>query len=600
MKKFPAFTFLLLCLAILPAQKLFSQDKAFNKMLDNYYMERMQLIPLEGTQSGDSTKNDKLYADFTDSYRAKLSGFFTRYLTSVKKIDRNKLKGNDRIHYDIFKREMEVSLEGLSRQWFTNFVLYPEHQYMPFNQFGGVPLWMGQLGSGEGSQPFKSITDYENWIRRATAFSAWTDSAIIYFRKGIEKNIVLPQTLVKKMIPQLEEMLVSDPKKSLFYGPVNKMPDNFTNAERKRFTTDYTKLINEQLVPSYRKLWSFFKNEYLSKARKTTGISSLADGKKYYEYLIHSWTTTNKTPEEIYQTGLDEVKRIRAAMDSVRNTVGFKGDLNAFFLFMKTDKRFMPYKTAEEVLDAYRAIQSKIDPNLKKMFNHTPKTPFEVRQTEAYRAASASAEYNMGSVDGTRPGIFYVPILDATTFNVTSGMEGLFLHEAIPGHHYQLSLQLENTKLPKFLRFSFYGAYVEGWGLYSESLGKELGVYTDPYQLIGSLGKEIHRSIRLVVDVGMHSKNMTREEAIKYMMENEPINEQKATAEIERYMAMPGQALSYKIGSIKIRELRTRHEKMLGKKFDLAAFHDELLQGGSMPLEILEKKMDSWAATKKR
>jgi uncharacterized protein (DUF885 family) len=262
---------------------------------------------------------------------------------------------------------------------------------------------------------------------------------------------------------------------------------------------------------------------------------------------------------------------------------------------MKTSKQFMPFKTPEEVLNAYRNIQQQIQPNLSKMFSRTPKTGFEIRQTEAFRAASASAEYNQGSPDGSRPGIFYVPILDATTYNTTSGMESLFLHEAIPGHHYQISLQQENADLPKFRRFAWYGAYGEGWALYSESLGKELGLYKDPYQYMGALGDEIHRAIRLVVDVALHTKGWTREQAIRYMMENEAISEQGATAEIERYMAIPGQALSYKIGALKIAELRNKYQQQLGDRFMLAAFHDELLEGGVMPLEILERKMDEWA-----
>jgi uncharacterized protein (DUF885 family) len=286
-------------------------------------------------------------------------------------------------------------------------------------------------------------------------------------------------------------------------------------------------------------------------------------------------------------------------MDSVKNAVGFKGDLAAFFEYMKTDKKFMPYKTPGEVLAAFHKIHATMQPNLDKMFNHVPKTPFEIRQTEAFRAASASAEYNQGTPDGKRPGIFYVPILDATKFNTTSGMESLFLHEAIPGHHYQISLQQEDTTLPKFRRFGGQNAYVEGWALYCESLGKELGLFTDPYQYMGALGDEIHRAIRLVVDVAIHEKGMTREEAIKYMMDNEAINEQGATAEIERYMAIPGQALGYKIGALKIRELRTKYEKELGDKFKIASFHDEVLKDGSMPLDLLEKKMDEWATHQK-
>jgi len=571
-------------------------NKELANIFEEYYQERMNFLPLEATQNGDVLKNDKLYADFTDSFRSKLKGLFEKYQIKIQKINTSELSENDKINYNIFKREMSVTLEGLSVGYFSTYVLYPEHQFMPFNQFGGIPLWLGQLGSGTGSQPFETIEDYNNWIKRATAFTAWSDSAIVYFRKGIKAGIVLPESLVVKMIPQMESMVVNDPTTSIFYGPVNKMPESFSEVDRKKYTREITLLINQQLIPSYKKLSDFLKSEYLPKSRKSAGIYALKNGKEYYNYLIHFWTTTNKSPDEIYEIGLSEVKRIRAIMDSVKTTTGYTGDLKSFFEYMKTDKQFMPYKTPEEVLNAYRAIQYKIEPNLKKMFNTVPKTPFEVRQTEAYRAASASAEYNLGSPDGNRPGIFYVPILDATKFNITSGMEGLFLHEAIPGHHYQLSLQQENESLPKFIRFASYGAYVEGWGLYSESLGKELGLYTDPFQYIGALNKEMQRAIRLVVDVGIHSKNLTREQAIEYMLENMPISEKGATSEVERYMAMPAQALSYKIGSLKLRELRTRYEQKLGSKFKLASFHDELLGGGSMPLEILEKKMDAWSA----
>ncbi|MFD1257186.1 DUF885 domain-containing protein [Mucilaginibacter terrae] len=353
------------------------------------------------------------------------------------------------------------------------------------------------------------------------------------------------------------------------------------------------------VVPTYKQLGSYLKNNYLPHTRSTSGYSSLPNGTAMYAYLVKQNTTTDKKPEEIYQLGLTEVARIRSQMDSIKNKVEFKGDLKAFFEYMKTDKKFMPYKTPKEVLDAFENIHKRMEPNLKKMFNRTPKTPLEIRQTEAFRAASASAEYNQGSADGSRPGVFYVPILDAGTFNTTSGMESLFLHEAIPGHHYQISLTQENTSLPKFRRFTYDNAYVEGWALYCESLGKELGLYADPYQHMGALGDEMHRAIRLVVDVAIHTKGMTREQAIKYIMDNEAISEQGATAEIERYMAIAGQALGYKIGALKIRELRTKAEKELGSKFNLAEFHDEVLKDGSMPLSVLDAKINAWIAAKK-
>jgi uncharacterized protein (DUF885 family) len=354
-------------------------------------------------------------------------------------------------------------------------------------------------------------------------------------------------------------------------------------------------MISKDIVPSYKKLAVFLQTEYLPKARTSTGINALQGGDELYKYFVQYWTTTQKTPDEIYQTGILEVKRIRTEMELVKNQVGFKDSLNAFFTFMKTDKQFMPYKTAEEVLAAFSRIQATIDPNLKKMFTLVPKTKFEIRQTEAFRAASASAEYYPGLPDGSRAGVFYVPIIDATTFNTTSGMESLFLHEAIPGHHYQLSLQSENLDLPSFRRFLWYGAYGEGYALYCESLGKELGLYKDPYQYMGALGDEMHRAIRLVVDVAMHTGKMTREEAIKYMMENEAISEQGAVAEIERYMVYPGQALSYKTGALKIRELRNKYSQQLGAKFNLASFHNTFLKDGCMPLNLIEKSMDDWA-----
>ena len=573
-------------------------NKQLAALFEKYYNGRMALIPIEATVNGDSRFNDVLPIDFTDSYRQKLTDFFTANLNAVKQIDREQLNEADRTSYDIFKREMEMSIEGLQHQYLA-ISEYAIDGHAPFTQFWGLPLTFGQMGSGSYAQPFNTVKDYDNWLKRAGGFAAWADSAIVYFKKGIATGNVLPAKLVIKMIPEMQNMVAKEVTKSIYYEPVKKMPDSFPEAEKKRLTAAYTALIRDTLSPAFQKLATFLKNEYLPKARTTTGYKDVPDGPALYDYLVRYWTTTTKKPEEIYNTGLEEVKRIRAIMDSVKNAVGFKGDLKAFFEYMRTDKKFMPYKTPDEVLNAFKNIQARIEPHLKDMFGRVPKMKFEIRQTEAFRAASAAAEYKPGTPDGKRPGIFYVPILDATKFNTTSGMESLFLHEAIPGHHFQMSLQLEDTTLPTFRRFLWYGAYGEGWALYCESLGKELGLYTDPYQYMGALGDEIHRAIRLVVDVGMHTKNMTREQAIAYMMDNEAINEQGATAEIERYMAMPAQALSYKIGALKIRELRNKYSQEQGSKFSLAAFHDEFLHFGCMPLELVEKNMDAWAASKK-
>jgi uncharacterized protein (DUF885 family) len=561
----------------------------FNQFLDNYYEGNLKLSPLEATLNGDNRYNDQLTIDISEAERAKQLAFFQLTLDSLKRYDDSKLNDNDKLSYDVLKRDLELSIEGFSFH----------DNYMPVNQFSALPLLIGQLASGQSAQPFKTVQDYDNWLKRVAIYANWLDSAIVYSRKGIEANMVLPKSLVVKIIPQMESMIVADPTKSLFYAPIDLMPASFSDSDKVRLKNAYVVAIAEKVTPAYKRINDFLKQEYLPKARATSGLSGIPDGVDYYKYLVRLSTTTSKTPGEIYNTGLNEVKRIRSEMEKIKSQVGFIGDLAAFLEYLRTDKRFMPYKTPPDVLNAFYRIYKTMQPNLRKMFTDTPKTKFEIRQTEAFRSASASAEYNQGTPDGSRPGIFYVPILDAATFNVTSGMESLFLHEAIPGHHYQISLQQENTQLPKFRRFGGNNAYVEGWALYCESLGKELGLYTDPYQYMGALGDEIHRAIRLVVDVAIHTKNMTREEAIKYMMENEAISEQGATAEIERYMAIPAQALGYKIGALKIRELRTKYEKELGSKFDLADFHTQVLKDGSLPLDVLESKLDKWANAKK-
>jgi uncharacterized protein (DUF885 family) len=342
----------------------------------------------------------------------------------------------------------------------------------------------------------------------------------------------------------------------------------------------------------------FLKNEYLPACRNESGISAIPNGKAYYDYLINYHTTTNMTSNEIFEVGKKEVERISQEMEKVKEQVGFKGSLKDFFDELRIKKELTPYKKPEEVIEHFHAIHDKMKPNLEKLFNQVPKTPFEIRRTEAFREASASAEYMQGSIDGTRPGIFYVPIPNVTKYNTLSD-EDLFLHEAIPGHHYQISLQQENTSLPAFRKLLGYSAYTEGWALYTESLGKELGLYTDPYQYFGMLSAEMHRSIRLVVDAGMHTHGWTREQAIEYSLQHEAETEEGIIAEIERYMAIPGQALSYKIGQLKIIELRRKAESTLGPKFKIAVFHDQILNSGNVPLKVLEDKIDKWIASEK-
>ena len=571
------------------AKKTAATSAPLASLFNTYWEDHAKLFPLNATAQGDKRYNDQLPNDQTRAFRQQQQGFYQRYLTLLNRFNRTKLSADDQVSFDILRYEMQMRLEGLKLNTWM----------MPFAQFYSLPNTLGQLGAGTGAQPFKTVKDYDDWLTRVGQFSVWADSAIANFRQGVQAGMVLPRVLVLKMVPQLKAQVTADATKSLFYGPITRLPAGFSDADKTRLTAAYQQIITTELVPAYRHLADFLENEYLRQARASTGLLALPDGLEMYRYEVRLMTTTTRSPEVIYQTGLSEVKRIRAEMEAVKSKVRFKGNLPAFFTYLNSDPKFMPYKTPENVLKAFRAIQSRITPNLPKLFGRAPKSSFEIRQTEAFRAATASAEYNRGTPDGSRPGIFYVPILDATKFNTTSGMESLFAHEAIPGHHYQLSLQQENTRLPKFRRFASYPAFSEGWALYCESLGLELGLYKDPYQKIGALGDEIHRAIRLVVDVGMHAKGMSREAAIKYMIANEPISEQGATAEVERYMAIPGQALAYKTGALRLRELRVRYQKQLGKKFSLRAFHDEILTGGSMPLAVLERKMDAWAARQK-
>lgn len=565
----------------------------FNAMLTNYWKEKYQLQPLDATMYGDSSFNDQFVNTCTQAYRDKLVAFRLRYTDSLKEYDFSQLNEQDGLSYKVLDFDLKIQAEKEKYDTWK----------IPFTQMGdagntlsgNIVLAIGQYGSGESGQPFKTVKDYDNWLKRVSAYAVWCDSAINNFRQGIATNYVLPKALVVKMINICKDLVNEDVTKSIFYGPVNKLPATFSAAEKEKITWDYKQAIKNELNVAHIKMAAFLQNEYLPKARTTSGIDALAGGLDYYKLCVKDWTTTDKTLEEIYNTGINEVARIRKEMETIKNQTGYTGDLKSFFEFMKTDKQFTPFTTAQQVLDSFQHIYAIIQPALKKYFILFPKSKFEIRQTEAFRAASASAEYMQGSPDGSRPGIFYIPILDPTKFSITSGMESLFLHEAIPGHHYQGSIQMEDTTLPEFRRFKWYGAYGEGWALYCESLGKELGLYTNPYQRMGALGDEMHRAIRLVVDVAIHSKGMTREQAIAYMMENEAIGEQGATAEIERYMALPGQALSYKIGALKIRELRDKYQQQMGDKFSIAEFHKQVLKSGCLPLIVLEEKLDKWA-----
>lgn len=560
----------------------------FNSLLENYYEDGLKLNPLTATSAGDNRYNDLFPNILSDDYQAKAKAYYTKYNEKLKTFSDSNLSDNEKMTKAIVKWECDINLEAF------NF----RGDLRPIDQMWSPHLTVGQLASGASFQPFKTVEDYNNWLKRLDGYVDWLHSAEAKMKEGIKLGHTLPKPLVTKVLPQLEAGAITDLDKHLFYSPIKNFPKDFSDEDKKTLTNAYTKKLTKKVIPAYKSLLDFMSTDYMEAARTSTGISDIPDGENLYAYMIKLFTTTNMTADEIHQLGLSEVARIRSEMEKVKKQVGFTGTLKEFFDHVRNAKELMPFTDAQQVIDNFNAIHDRMKPQIEKLFDVKPKTAFEVRQTEAFRENSASAEYNPGSKDGTRPGIFYTPIPDVTKYNVHQD-ETLFLHEAIPGHHYQISLTQESTELPEFRKTLWYSGYGEGWALYSESLGKELGLYTDPYQYFGTLAAEMHRAIRLVVDTGMHSKGWSREKAIQYSLDNESESEASIISEIERYMAMPGQALSYKIGQLKIRELREKAKKELGDKFDIKEYHNQVLETGCIPLALLENKINNWIEASK-
>ncbi|KRD80285.1 DUF885 family protein [Lysobacter sp. Root983] len=553
-----------------------------------YWEEMLKLNPVQATFQGDNRYNDQLPDFGTAEYRKESHDFTVRWLKTVQDIGPAGLQGQDLLSYETFVRDAKSSLD--SEQ-------FPDWM-MPINQMGSMASFAVQLGSGTGPQPFKTVKDYDNWLARGNKLPVLFDTAIDNMRQGMKAGVVQPKALMIKVIPQLDALIKDKPEETLFWGPITNLPKDFSDADKQRLTAAYREMITSRLLPAYKKLRTFINDEYLPATRDSVGIDKLPNGQAWYAFNARQRTTTNLSPAQIHQIGLDEVARIHGEIRKVMTQVGFKGSLQDFFKFMQTDPRFS-FKSEDALLAHYRALEAKINQKIPQQFSLVPKAPFEIRAVEPFRAQSAAGgEYRSPSEDGSRPGVFYVNTYDLPT-RKTWDAEDLYLHEAIPGHHFQLALQQELTGIPAFRRFGGETAFIEGWGLYAESLGKDLGVYTDPYDYFGYLQNELWRAIRLVTDTGLHSKGWTREQVIKYMLDNSAESETQSTAEAERYIAWPGQALAYKIGELKIQELRRKAEKELGPKFDVREFHAEVLKDGSVALDVLEQKIDRWIASKK-
>ena len=587
--KHPAMLLAAACLtgcAGAPADR--SPDATLNTLVEEYFERQLELSPMNATAIGDSRYDDRLDESTSPGFREQAFGIERAFLDRARLIDAASLSPASRITSEIFITEREQALAG---QQF-------HEEYLPFNQMSGLPMDLAVYGSGSGPQPFKTVQDYDRFLKRMREFPRWADGAIAMMRAGMSRGITLPRPAVAKMVPQLRGIVTPTAEASIYWGPISAMPADFPAAERDRLGAAYAAALTQEVLPAYTRLADFLERDYLPAARTTVGWSDLPEGAAWYRWRIRGSTTMDLPPEQIHELGLQEVARIRAEMLGVKQQVGFQGDLDAFFKYLEDDPRFY-FTSEQELLDAYRDVKRRIDALLPQLFSDFPKADYEIKPVEPFRAASAAgASYQSPSADGTRPGIFYI-----NTHNLRAqprfGLETLSLHEAAPGHHFQIAIQQELTGLPRFRRFNNYTSYAEGWALYAESIGKELGLFTDPYQWYGRLSDEMLRAMRLVVDTGMHAKGWSREQAIRYMLDNSSMAESDVTAEVERYIVWPGQALGYKLGQLHITALRARAQAGLGTKFDVREFHSQVLRDGALPMDVLTKKIDRWIAAGK-
>ncbi len=547
----------------------------------------LKINPLGALYRGDLRYADRYGDPLSDATLLANSAANESDLKRLKAIDRSKLSPSEQISYDVFLYGAEQS-KGFSTQKLDALELL-----LPIDHFNGVHISFPDLSSGQGAAPFNTLADYENNLKRLDGFVKNLDDAILRMKQGMAEGVVQPKLVMKNVVSQLDGLLKDGAENSPFVGPLKKFPDSINAADRARLTIAYKSAAKDKIQPAFQRLRDFIQTTYLPACRDSVGLSGMKGGPALYRALVESNTTTTMTPDEIHKLGLSEVARITAEQAKIRVAVGFKGDAKAFSTYLRNDPKFK-FKTKEDLIAGYQAIWKRIEPKLPGFFSLKPKTAFEIRPVPSFAEANqAGAYYNQGTPDGKRPGVFYANTYDLPS-RTSPSMETLFMHEAVPGHHFQISLAQEDESLPPFQRFGGNTAYVEGWALYSESLGTEMGMYTDPYQLFGHLDDEMLRAMRLVVDTGIHAQGWSRDQAINYMLDNSSMGATDAKNEVERYIAYPGQALAYKIGQLTIRRLRTSAEKALGPKFDVKAFHAQVLGSGALPMAVLESKINSW------
>ena len=557
-------------------------------VVDAWYERWLELNPLAASEQGEH-RYDAQFGDYlSPTWLANSLANEQDSLEDLRAVDPAGLSDPDRITYDAFKYGREIAIEGYR---------YPA-ELLPLDQLFGRPAQFAVIGSGGDVHPFATAQDYDNFLARMDGFVAWVEQAIHNMRSGAAKGVVQPRIVIERAIPQLTALAVDDPKDSVLWRPIVNLPAGLSIGDRQRILVSWERKLGNVVLPAIRRLRDYLENDYLAGTRPTVGLSELPNGAAWYAYCVRLHTTTALTPQQVHELGLSEVARMRAAMERLRPRVGHTGDLRSLFEKLRGDPRFVA-SDAEVLLGGYRDLRARVAAAMPRQFAIAPKADFEIRPVEPFREQSAaSASYRPGSPDGKRPGVFYVNTWDLPS-RPTYLMHAIYLHEAVPGHHFQVSLAQETVDLPRFRRHAEFTAYDEGWGLYAESLGRELGLYDDPYSELGALTMEIWRAVRLVVDTGLHSQGWTRERAIDYMRANTSIGRADIVAEVERYIARPGQALAYKVGEIRIRALRREAARALGARFDVREFHTQVLAGGSLPLPVLEARIGRWLEAKR-
>ena len=553
----------------------------------------LQRNPIQAIFRGDPRFADRFGDYITDDYFAAERRAAQDDLVALARIDRGALPAPDRISYDVFRFQRTIDLHD------TDPNILAASVDRPIDHFDGMQTLVPDLASGDGAAPFRTVENYDNNLKRLAGYIVFLYRAIERMRHGLDAGVTNPRLVMANVAGQLDALIAEGVEGSTFYKPVRKFPDSIAAPDRARLTAAYAAFVRDRLIPAHMRLRDFLRKEYLPRARESVGLAQLAGGAELYRHLVASSTTTDMAPEAIHALGLAEVDRIHSEMEKVKAAVGFKGSLQDFAAYLRTDTRFAP-ASADAMRDAFLAINKRVLATVPRDFSLVPRSTLDIRPVPAFREKTdAGGSYQNGTPDGLRPGIFYYNSYDLPA-RYTWGYETLFLHEGIPGHHFQISLAQENATLPSFQRFGGNTAYVEGWALYAESLGEELGMFTDPYQLYGHLNDEILRAMRLVVDTGIHTQGWGRDQAIAYMLDNSAMSRTDATAEVERYIAIPGQALAYKIGQLTIRRLRTKAEAALGARFDVREFHAQVLMSGALPMRVLESVIDNWIAAKKR